>query len=474
MSLHYLLQISAIWAILYAFYYYWLRTANWPQFNRFYLLSSLLAAPLLPFIPRPSWRLTAPANEPLPDIFREWVVELQGITVFASASPEASWWQAWAWYHWIWLVGGLFFLGRLLWGYWQLYRLFRQANVSRSDGLWQLAIPALATPFSYGPCLFWPAEANKEEENWRAIWAHERAHIRQGHSYDLLLNELLICLFWWHPMPHLFRRSLRLQHEFLADAAALESTTAYTYTHLLLKQNLHGYVPVPSHAFHHSSIKHRIMMLTSSSKRSHWKLLAIFPLLLALLWACEKENDLIGSSMTETEAELAKKAESESDKFEVIRDTIVTYDPATFAESIEVVERLVYTRPNKMPVYGDCQTEISVGDDAQITDCSNMNLLKDIYSGVKYPALAREAGAEGMVVLSFIVPANGGPIEEVKIARSPKGSDLAIASEAAAYQALDQEALRAVRELPGTWQAGQEDGKAVNVRFHVPIHFKLQ
>ncbi len=472
MSLHYLLQMSALWVVFYAFYYCWLRSAHWPQFNRFFLLGSLLAAPLLPFLPSPTWRLSAPA-EPLSEGIREWVVNLQDVTILSTASPDIPWWQSLAFYQWIWLLGGLFFLLRLFCGWGQLYRLYRKASVSHQDGVCCLAIPSLATPFSYGPCLFWPAEADYQSDDWRAILAHERAHVRQGHSYDLLVNELLICLFWWQPMPHLFRRSLRLQHEFLADAAAVADSSAHAYTRLLLQQTLCGRVPAPSHAFHHSSIKHRIMMLTSS-KRSYWKLLAIFPLLLALLWACEKESDLIGSSMAETEAELAKKAESQTGKFDIVRDTITTFHPETYAESMEVVERKIYIRVDQMPIYGDCQIEISTGDQEPIQNCSNMNLLNAVYSSVKYPAAARDAGIEGMVVISFTVPADGSEIEDIKIAHSPRDKQLATAAETAGYEALEQEALRAIRALPGTWIPGKQQGEAVNVRFNLPIKFKLQ
>lgn len=472
MSLHYLLQMSVLWVLFYVFYYFWLRSAHWPQFNRFFLLVSLLAAPLLPFLPRPTWRLSDPST-PLSDGIREWVVNLQGVTVLATGSSAGSWWQSLPLYQWIWLLGTLFFLSRLLRGWGQLYRLYRKASVSHQNGVYQLAIPSLQMPFSYGPYLFWPAEADHQSNRWRAIWAHERAHVRQGHSYDLLANELLICLFWWHPMPHLFRRSLRLQHEFLADAAAVADGSGIAYTQLLLQQTLRGQVPAPSHAFHHSSIKHRIMMLTSS-KRSHWKLLAIFPLLLALLWACEKESDLIGSSMAETEAELAKKASAETVKFEIVRDTITSFDPKTYAQSMEVVEKRIYQVVDNMPIYGDCQIEISSGDKEQIQNCSNINLLNAVYGAVQYPAAAKDAGIEGMTVISFTVPAEGGTITDIKVAHSPRKEQITTAAETAGYDALEQEALRVVRDLPGTWIPGKHQGEAVNVRFNLPIRFKLQ
>lgn len=77
---------------------------------------------------------------------------------------------------------------------------------------------------------------------------------------------------------------------------------------------------------------------------------------------------------------------------------------------------------------------------------------------MKYPELAREKGIEGMVVVSFIVRADG-IVDQVAILRGIGGG-------------CDEEAYRMVTES-GKWTPGKLDGKAVAVQMRLPIQFKL-
>ncbi len=77
---------------------------------------------------------------------------------------------------------------------------------------------------------------------------------------------------------------------------------------------------------------------------------------------------------------------------------------------------------------------------------------------MKYPALAKEKGIEGLVAVSFIVRADGG-VDQIAILRG-------------IGEGCDEEAYRMVKES-GKWTPGKLDGKPVAVQMRLPIQFKL-
>ena len=86
-------------------------------------------------------------------------------------------------------------------------------------------------------------------------------------------------------------------------------------------------------------------------------------------------------------------------------------------------------------------------------------LMNYLRAKIHYPAAAQSAGIEGRVIVSFIVELNGS-VSNVEIVRGVDSN-------------LDQEALRVVRQMP-KWKPGKQDGRAVRVKFHLPIKFMLE
>lgn len=87
------------------------------------------------------------------------------------------------------------------------------------------------------------------------------------------------------------------------------------------------------------------------------------------------------------------------------------------------------------------------------------NLNGFISSNLKYPAIAEENGVQGRVIVQFVVDRDGS-ISDIKVVRSVDAS-------------LDREAVRLVRSMP-RWTPGKQNGKAVRVRYTLPINFRLQ
>ena len=87
-------------------------------------------------------------------------------------------------------------------------------------------------------------------------------------------------------------------------------------------------------------------------------------------------------------------------------------------------------------------------------------MFKYLTDNVKYPIECREKGIEGRAIVKFLVKKDGS-IGNIEIVKSSGNEN------------LDKEAIRVVSSMPN-WKPGMQRGKGVNVRFSLPIMFRLQ
>ncbi|MBK8489563.1 MAG: TonB family protein [Saprospirales bacterium] len=109
-----------------------------------------------------------------------------------------------------------------------------------------------------------------------------------------------------------------------------------------------------------------------------------------------------------------------------------------------------------MPRFPGCEDESNKDDRKK---CAEQKMLEYIYKNIKYPAIARENGVEGTVVITFVVEKDGA-ITDARIARDIGAQ-------------CGQEALRVVDDMP-KWVPGKQRGRAVRVQFNLPVKFKLE
>lgn len=115
-----------------------------------------------------------------------------------------------------------------------------------------------------------------------------------------------------------------------------------------------------------------------------------------------------------------------------------------------------YTPFERMPRYPGCEDEAT--EEARKA-CAQSAMLRFVYQNIKYPAIARENGVEGTVVVTFIVEPDGS-ISNVKVVRDI-GAD------------CGEESARVVRLMP-PFIPGMQDDEFVRVQFNLPTKFKLE
>lgn len=140
-------------------------------------------------------------------------------------------------------------------------------------------------------------------------------------------------------------------------------------------------------------------------------------------------------------------------------------------EEFKVVEKPVSNLALDMPKFNDKieipsfrkpEEPIEIIEDPQIwveqMPEFNGNINKYLSEAINYPVLAIEIGLQGKVVCEFVVNKDG-TIVDVKVIR---GID----------RSLDNEAVRVIKSMPA-WKPGRMNGRAVRVKFTLPVNFRL-
>ncbi len=135
-------------------------------------------------------------------------------------------------------------------------------------------------PFSFFSNLFWKKSISIEEENGQKMLQHELVHIRQKHTWDRLFSQLICAIFWMNPFNWIIQKELQNIHEFIADRDAVGTGEVDAFAKMLLQTYYGNHFLNPSHSFYYSSIKRRIIMLTTSKtpKYAYLRKVAVLPL----------------------------------------------------------------------------------------------------------------------------------------------------------------------------------------------------
>lgn len=189
------------------------------------------------------------------------------------------------------------------------------------------------------------------------ILLHEQTHVDQKHSIDVLMIELLIILFWFNPVLYLYRKAIQLNHEFLADEGVIKSfNNIHTYQSLLVfNMKAEKFTPFSSQ-FNFSITKKRFIMMTKtkSTLRIALKQIALIPVfLLSIYFFSERTSAQIEGTEKQQVVEKADNGENQMhEKERSINEQPSFLVPSTIegasSEKIEEYERIVYKyKPSK-------------------------------------------------------------------------------------------------------------------------------
>jgi len=209
----------------------WMHRESFFQANRFYLLVMPLVAFLIPHL---QIEVNVSSQSSSAIMMLEQTRQLPAEWLRLLTPQPKVWAISWGTLLLLlYLSGVAFSLGRSLWNYFKIYDWIRSGKV-QSMGEWHLVqqenIPEAASFFNY---VFW----KNQQPIPPMVLQHELIHVQQGHSWDVLLMEIWIALYWFNPLVYRLRQRLQETHEFIADAGVIEAQgSKYAYACLLASQ----------------------------------------------------------------------------------------------------------------------------------------------------------------------------------------------------------------------------------------------
>ncbi|NHN25175.1 hypothetical protein FIA58_005725 [Flavobacterium jejuense] len=314
--LFYFLKVNGLLLVFYLAYYIFLRKETFFQSNRWFLLLGIMSAFVFPLISF----TTIIWIEPEPII--QSSVTYSPIRNFESQPIEEP-------FNWnillftCYTIVSLFFLTKLTVEIASFFKIIKNGKKSKSDNIVLVETNESQNPFSFFNYLVFN-QSHFSEEELNMILIHEKIHIQQKHSIDVLIGKLLCLLFWINPIVWFYRKAILENLEYIADnQTALLTNNLYVYQKTLLKAVVCNHQLTITNQFYQSLIKKRIVMLNQnqSNRKKLWKYSLIIPFLVAfvLLFQIEtiaqvkeKEDNTTQNTITSSSTKIESKIDKNS------------------------------------------------------------------------------------------------------------------------------------------------------------------
>jgi biopolymer transport protein ExbD len=283
MMMIYILKVTACLAIFYTFYKLFLENESMHNFKRFYLLAALVSAFIIPTILFTEYIYIEPAPivESLP---LDFPLEEFG----APPIPKNTNYLSAV----LWTIYGM---GVLVFGFQFCQNLLTIRNRIRKNPkiknlhLIHVLLQEKLVPHTFFNFIFLNKQKFDAHEIPTPVLLHEHTHALQKHSIDVLFIELLQVFLWFNPFIYLFKKVIKLNHEFLADQAVMQKgveITTYQKILLAFSSNATNPETALTNAINYSSIKKRFtVMKKNTSKKALWlRSLLVLPLFALVLY----------------------------------------------------------------------------------------------------------------------------------------------------------------------------------------------
>lgn len=272
-----LLKINLVLVLFGAAYYLILRRLTFYTLNRMFLAFGILFSTVYPFIN-------------LTDFFHNQKQISQKVVAFvpelnqkaAALMPSEFVALNWQLLTVLFYAGVVFMALRLLMQFLSLYRMHRKSSPGQVANYPVRLLEEAVSPFSFWQTVYVNPSLHKEKE-LATIIAHERVHVKQWHSLDIILAELSVVFYWFNPGVWLMKKAVKENLEFITDEKILKKgVDRKTYQYSLLDVgNLTPSVAIVNN-FNLSDLKKRIKMMNAkrSSRLTLSRYLLVLPVLL--------------------------------------------------------------------------------------------------------------------------------------------------------------------------------------------------
>ncbi|MCE5321327.1 MAG: M56 family metallopeptidase [Bacteroidales bacterium] len=345
----YLLKVSVATMVLYLAYLLLFSRDTFYRRNRILLIGILLISILLPFLKISNFFPDDAASVSANPVI---VLIASGSNIGAAVSGKITSFDVNNLLLWIYFSVAFIILMKVLVSLTKTCMIIRKGTILDNGFPKVVLTDKEYPPFSFFSNVVVPRKIY-EDGDYLEILRHENAHVRQGHTFDRLLTELLIPFLWFNPFIWLIKRSVILNHEYLADNLTIKgapNVKEYQYK-LLSIAKYQMNIPLANNFS--SLIKNRIIMINKKPTRNYAALKSIMILpvvaILFVLFSFKPESNTL---MNGTQGQLfSKSSESEISKF-IAKNIIYPLEAKNLSDTGRF---FVVVKMNKGGVIKDCK-----------------------------------------------------------------------------------------------------------------------
>jgi TonB-dependent SusC/RagA subfamily outer membrane receptor len=305
----YLLKTILVSSIFVTYYWFALRNKKFHYYNRFYLLTASVISLIIPLLNFNWFSIEEPVIYGSSEVL-QFVLPLATAT---NSSYQYSWMDyALAISFLVTTALGIILFIQIM----KIQILKKKSVVTPMDGFDFINTKEENAPFSFLNNLFWKETISLQDEGGQQIFKHEITHIQQRHTWDRIYCQIVASLFWMNPINWIIHKELMTIHEFIADEEAVGNENVEIFAKMLLQTHYGNHFLNPTHQFFYSSIKRRVIMLTTSKniKYSYARRVMVLPILVIAV-------GLVSIKVHATERIVNKVASLKAVVFQVITDT---------------------------------------------------------------------------------------------------------------------------------------------------------
>ena len=420
----YLIQLNFALVLFYLLYIILFKRDTFLQLRRFYFISGIVFSLLYPLLVVPGLSDVFNIMKYEPNVVETKVFFEAPTMQMIIEQPEEAvnsfsvpWGQIVTV---LYFAITVFFISRFMWQLILIFRMRVKGQKTSVSGVKVYNLKTDITPFSFFGMIFINTEMHTEEE-LNQIVIHEHTHVKEKHSLDIMLIEVLLLFSWWSPFVWIFKREMAMNLEYLADKGVLrEGVDSREYQYHLLRLTYHETAVQIVNNFNVSQLKQRIMMMNKT--RSSTLKLAKYLLMLPMFFVLIAANSAYAG---------------------VNDQTYQAPPPPPPPPPVKIAET------NEIFVVVEDMPEYPGGVDA---------MMRFLGETIRYPFEAMTNGIQGRVICNFVIEKDGS-VSDVQIVR---GID----------PHLDDEAIRVIEAMP-KWKPGMQKEEIVRTRFTLPIVFRL-
>ncbi len=474
--IHYILQILAFQLLFLMVYDLFLKKETFFNWNRVYLLATPVLSFILPLI-----KIDA-IQENIP---KEYIIQLPTLLLGGQASeeillPEIALESSQSFFsfliaptvlQYLWYLGVLISFSLFAYKISSIIKLTQTGIKTKTSNFNLVSLPNTNAAFSFFNTIFLGTALSETKKTH--ILLHEKVHVKEYHSLDLIFFELLRITMWFNPLVYVYQKRITMLQEYIADAKAISEVDKKEYYQNLLSQIFQtDKISFINTFFNHSLIKNRITMLSKSKSKKIFQLkyLLLVPVVFIMLiyTSCTEDGNTTSDDPSKSEIiqnienikeAIAAKGSMTDEEEKALKSLLLLTTPNGFKEptykDVVASAQIPFNVIQNVPVYPGCEDKLQV----EIKRCF-MDNIKQVVAAEFNVDIAKKQNLSGKqrIYVRFKID-NTGNIVDIQ-ARGP-------------HMVLEEEAKRVIKSLP-KMTPGMQDGVNVSVLYSLPIIFDIK